>query len=63
MFAPVDDRDAKGEGFTHKIGDVVTVASTKLGRLSNRVVLTGDAEPWTFGAAALMRNLAKRKLI
>jgi fumarylacetoacetate (FAA) hydrolase family protein len=41
----------------------VTVASTKLGRLSNRVVLTSDAEPWTFGAAALMRNLATRKLI
>jgi fumarylacetoacetate (FAA) hydrolase family protein len=63
MFAPVDDRDARGEGFTHKIGDIVTVASTKLGRLSNRVVFTSDAEPWTFGVAALMRNLAKRKLI
>ncbi|MEJ0014012.1 MAG: fumarylacetoacetate hydrolase family protein [Bauldia sp.] len=63
MFAPVEDRDAKGQGFTHKKGDIVTIASPKLGRLSNRVVATHEAEPWTFGAAALMRNLAKRKLI
>jgi fumarylacetoacetate (FAA) hydrolase family protein len=63
MFAPVADRDHKGQGFTHKTGDIATVASPKLGRLSNRVVSTHDAEPWTFGTAALMRNLAKRKLI
>ncbi|MEO8668506.1 MAG: fumarylacetoacetate hydrolase family protein [Bauldia sp.] len=63
MFAPVEDRGAKGQGFTHKTGDIVTIASPKLGRLSNRVVQSNDAEPWTFGAAALMRNLAKRGLI
>ena len=63
MFAPIEDRDARGEGFTHKRGDIVTIASAKLGRLSNRVVATDQAEPWTFGAAALMRNLAKRGLI
>jgi fumarylacetoacetate (FAA) hydrolase family protein len=63
MFAPVADRDVKGQGFTHKTGDIVTVASPKLGRLSNRVVSTHDAEPWTFGTAALMRNLARRGLI
>jgi fumarylacetoacetate (FAA) hydrolase family protein len=63
MFAPVADRDVKGQGFTHKTGDIVTVASPKLGRLSNRVVSTHDAEPWTFGAGALMRNLARRGLI
>jgi fumarylacetoacetate (FAA) hydrolase family protein len=63
MFAPVEDRDTKGQGFTHKNGDIVTIASPKLGRLSNRVVATHVAEPWTFGAAALMRNLAKRGLI
>jgi len=63
MFAPVADRDHKGHGFTHKTGDIVTVSSPKLGRLSNRVVSTRDAEPWTFGTAALMRNLAKRRLI
>jgi fumarylacetoacetate (FAA) hydrolase family protein len=63
MFAPVADRDHKGQGFTHKTGDIVTVSSPKLGALSNRVVSTRDAEPWTFGTAALMRNLAKRRLI
>jgi fumarylacetoacetate (FAA) hydrolase family protein len=63
MFAPIDDRGEKGQGFTHRIGDIVTIASPKLGRLSNRVVLTGDAEPWTYGTAALMRNLARRGLI
>jgi fumarylacetoacetate (FAA) hydrolase family protein len=63
MFAPIDDRGAKGQGFTHKKGDIVTIASPKLGRLSNRVVATNEAEPWTFGASALMRNLAARKLL
>ena len=63
MFAPVEDRDEIGQGFTHKIGDIVTIATTKLGRLTNRVVHTDKAEPWTFGAGALMRNLAKRGLI
>ena len=63
MFAPVEDRDVKGEGFTHKTGDIVTIASPRLGRLSNRVVSTRDAEPWTFGVGALMRNLALRRLI
>ena len=63
MFAPIADRDVKGQGFTHKTGDIVTVASARLGRLSNRVVSTHDAEPWTFGTGALMKNLASRKLI
>jgi len=63
MFAPVKDRDAPGEGFTHKIGDLVTIATARLGALSNRVVLSTDAEPWTFGTSALMRNLAGRGLL
>ncbi len=63
MFAPVEDRDEPGQGFTHKVGDVVTIASARLGRLANRVVHTDAAEPWTFGTGALMRNLAKRGLI
>jgi fumarylacetoacetate (FAA) hydrolase family protein len=63
MFAPIDDRDGKGQGFTHKRGDIVTIASPRLGRLSNRVVLTNEAEQWTYGAGALMRNLARRGLI
>jgi fumarylacetoacetate (FAA) hydrolase family protein len=63
MFAPVEDRDARGQGFTHKVGDIVTIAAPKLGRLVNRMRHSNDCEPWTFGTGALMRNLAKRGLI
>jgi fumarylacetoacetate (FAA) hydrolase family protein len=63
MFAPVEDRDAPGQGFTHKIGDIVTVAAPNLGRLVNRMRHSGDCEPWSFGTGALMRNLARRGLI
>ena len=63
MFAPTEDRGQKGQGFTHRIGDVVTVESPRLGRLTNVMVSTHDAEPWTFGTGALMRNLAKRGLL
>lgn len=63
MFAPIDDRDAPGEGFTHKIGDEVCVSSPKLGVLRNRVTTCEAAPPWTFGIAGLMANLAKRGLL
>jgi fumarylacetoacetate (FAA) hydrolase family protein len=63
MFAPVKDRDAPGHGFTHHVGDVVTIASDKLGALVNVVTTCDRAPPWQFGAAALMRNLAKRGLL
>jgi fumarylacetoacetate (FAA) hydrolase family protein len=63
MFAPTQDRGGKGKGFTHKIGDVVTIASGKLGALTNRMRLSTDCAPWVFGAGALMRNLARRRLI
>ena len=63
MFAPIDDRDAPGKGFTHKTGDIVTIATPKLGRLVNRIKPTDQCAPWDFGAGALMRNLAKRGLL
>ncbi|HML15311.1 MAG TPA: fumarylacetoacetate hydrolase family protein [Xanthobacteraceae bacterium] len=63
MFAPVKDRDAPGQGFTHHVGDVVTIASEKLGALVNPVTTCDRAPPWRFGTAALMRNLAKRELL
>ena len=63
MFAPVDDRDAPGKGFTHKTGDIVTIAAPGLGRLVNRMMPTDQCEPWTFGVGALMRNLARRGLL
>jgi fumarylacetoacetate (FAA) hydrolase family protein len=62
-FAPTKDRGAPGQGFTHRIGDIVHVSSPKLGRLTNVMTTSRDAEPWTFGTAALMRNLAKRGLL
>jgi fumarylacetoacetate (FAA) hydrolase family protein len=63
LYAPTDDRDSPGQGFTHKIGDIVAVSASELGCLVNRMVLSADAEPWTFGTASLMRNLASRRLI
>ena len=63
MFAPTKDRLAPGQGFTHVVGDVVTVRTETLGALVNRVDTSDRIEPWTFGAAALMRNLAKRGLL
>jgi fumarylacetoacetate (FAA) hydrolase family protein len=63
MFAPVQDRDAPGQGFTHHPGDIVTIAAPGLGRLVNTVGLSTEAPEWTFGAAALMRNLAARGLL
>ena len=63
MFAPIQDRDAPGKGFTHKVGDVVTIAAPKLGALVNRIRHSQDCEPWTFGTSALMQNLARRGLL
>ncbi len=63
MFAPTQDRDAPGMGFTHKIGDVVGIRAERLGTLVNRVTTSDRAEPWTFGTGALMRNLAARGLL
>jgi fumarylacetoacetate (FAA) hydrolase family protein len=63
MFAPVEDRDVPGNGFTHKVGDIVTIAAPQLGSLTNRMRHTHDCEPWTFGASHLMRNLARRGLL
>ncbi|AWB48002.1 fumarylacetoacetate hydrolase [Gemmobacter aquarius] len=63
MFAPVQDRDGPGQGFTHHLGDVVTIAAPELGRLVNTVRLSTGAPEWTFGASALMKNLSARGLL
>jgi len=63
MFAPVQDRDAPGKGFTHHVGDVVTIACDQLGSLSNVVAYADSVPPWSFGVGALMRNLAMRGLL
>jgi fumarylacetoacetate (FAA) hydrolase family protein len=62
MFAPIDDRHEKGQGFTHVVGDIVTIATPKLGALVNRVAHCDKIRPWTFGIGSLMRNLAQRGL-
>jgi len=63
MFAPTKDRLGPGKGFTHVVGDIVTVATLTLGALINRVNHSDKVAPWTFGAGALMRNLARRHLL
>ncbi|MBG18998.1 MAG: fumarylacetoacetate hydrolase [Rhizobiales bacterium] len=63
LFAPTQDRDGEGKGFTHHVGDVVTITNAELGALSNTVELSTECPEWTFGAGALMRNLAGRGLL
>ncbi|MFA3148327.1 fumarylacetoacetate hydrolase family protein [Acinetobacter baumannii] len=63
MFAPTQDREGKGSGFTHKPGDVVEISTPLLGTLRNTVVYSDQAAPWTYGTRALMRNLVNRGLL
>ena len=63
MFAPTQDRHGPGQGFTHVVGDVVAISTPQLGTLVNRVTTSDQAAPWTFGIAALMKSLAKRRLL
>lgn len=60
MFAPVKDRGIPGQGFTHKTGDIVTVATPKLGRLVNRMRPSDACAPWTYGVRDLMRSMVIR---
>ncbi|MBT3491380.1 MAG: fumarylacetoacetate hydrolase family protein [Rhodospirillaceae bacterium] len=63
MFAPTEDRDAPGQGFTHHLGDIVTIANPMLGSLTNQINHTDKIPPWTFGVGALMTNLSARNLL
>jgi fumarylacetoacetate (FAA) hydrolase family protein len=63
LFAPTKDRDQPGGGFTHKLGDRVSIRSARLGELCNRVTHSERAAPWTFGLRALIANLAARGLL
>lgn len=63
MFAPIQDRDAPGRGFTHKVGDAVRVTTPALGVLENQVTHCDIAPPWQYGIGALMRNLSARGLL
>lgn len=63
LFSPVQDRGEQGMGFTHKIGDKVTISSAELGALVNRVNTSDKVAPWTFGVSALIENLRARELL
>ena len=63
LFAPIEDRDEPGSGFTHKLGDLVTIRSDRLGALQNRVTHCDTAPPWRFGLRAFIDNLAGRGLL
>jgi len=63
MFAPTQDRFGPGQGFTHAVGDRVTIGTPRLGQLVNRVGLSHQVPPWTYGLQALMRDLARRGLL
>jgi fumarylacetoacetate (FAA) hydrolase family protein len=63
QFAPIQDRDEAGKGFTHKRGDIVSIGARELGTLVNRVNHCDKITPWTFGVTDLMRNLSRRGLI
>ena len=63
LFAPVEDRGEAGKGFTHQIGDVVEIHSPLIGTLINRVQVSEECAPWTYGLNDLMKNLAGRGLL
>ncbi|THK34110.1 fumarylacetoacetate hydrolase [Ensifer sp. MPMI2T] len=63
MFAPTQDRADPGMGFTHQVGDVVSIRSDHLGTLTNTMHASSDCEPWSFGITSLMRSLHGRGLL
>ena len=63
LFAPIEDRGQPGGGFTHQLGDLVSIQSAWLGGLHNRVAHSEAAPPWRFGLRAFMANLAQRGLL
>jgi fumarylacetoacetate (FAA) hydrolase family protein len=59
MFAPTADRDKAGEGFTHRLGDRVEIATPHLGRLVNWVNHTDKIPRWEYGLGEFIRYLRK----
>ncbi|GAA1394618.1 fumarylacetoacetate hydrolase family protein [Pseudonocardia kongjuensis] len=60
LFAPTRDRGAAGHGFTHVVGDRVTISSPRLGALVNEVGRTEELPPWEFGIGALLGYLHRQ---
>lgn len=63
LFAPKQDRDQPGGGFTHKEGDLVAISSAKFGTLVNRVTTSDRAPQWQMGYRSLLENLHGRGLL
>jgi len=63
LFAPNQDREQPGNGFTHKPGDLVSISNAQLGVLCNRVTTSDLAPRWEFGLRALIENLGRRGLL
>jgi fumarylacetoacetate (FAA) hydrolase family protein len=63
MFAPSQDRDTPGQGFTHHVGDAVRISSAHIGSILNEVHFSSDCPPWTWGMSQQMRYLSAQGLI
>lgn len=59
LFAPTEDRDTPGEGFTHKLGDVVTIRNQHLGALINRVGRCEELPQWSYGIRQLIHDATR----
>lgn len=62
LFAPNQDRDEPGMGFTHRHGDIVRIHSPRLGTLANIVGATEELPPWSFGIGDLLDYLVRESL-
>lgn len=63
LFSPTQDRHAPGAGFTHELGDVVSISNPRLGALHNVVTHSQRAPRWTYGIWSLVTNLHQRGLL
>jgi len=61
LFAPTQDREVAGQGFTHKSGDVVVITSANLGTLVNVTGVAEELPQWNFGIRALFDYLGRHR--
>ena len=63
LFAPTQDRDEPGQGFTHKMGDAVTIRSRHLGALINQVGRAEELPEWSYGLRQLFEYLHHQRAL
>ncbi len=63
LFAPTQDRRTPGGGFTHEIGDRVSISNPRLGALINTVTHSQSAPRWDLGIWDFVTNLRERALL